>query len=274
MNAACMGCNSSPFASPSIVVISSPSWATASVRHELMRRPFTSTVQAPHCPRSQPFFVPVRPMYSRSASSSVTRASRSRTYGLALTFRVSRCTPAPAVARSADSRSGVCAPEWGIAPKAAAAAALCMKRRLDSSIRRPQQATRPPLELAAALLHETGLARHREHAPVLVPDFGTELFRRSVIGGDAERLRFRGDVRRFDRALERRHENGSDLGRHAGGREERCPYAEQRLRIAQVGQCGNAGKIHPLTRDEKPVHRATGEMPRHGAEREDDALDM
>ena len=40
----------------------------------LMRRPSTSTVHAPHCPRSQPFFVPVA-AYSRSASSSVTRGS-------------------------------------------------------------------------------------------------------------------------------------------------------------------------------------------------------
>ena len=40
-----------------------------------MRRPSTSTVQAPHWPRSQPFLVPVRPRRSRSASSSVTRGS-------------------------------------------------------------------------------------------------------------------------------------------------------------------------------------------------------
>ena len=46
--------------SPSMVVISSPSCITASVRQELMRRPSTSTVQAPHWPWSQPFLVPVR----------------------------------------------------------------------------------------------------------------------------------------------------------------------------------------------------------------------
>jgi hypothetical protein len=39
------------------------------------RLPSTSTVQAPHAPWSQPFFVPVSPSRSRSASSSVTRAS-------------------------------------------------------------------------------------------------------------------------------------------------------------------------------------------------------
>ena len=32
----------------------------ASVRQELMRRPLTSTVHAPHWPWSQPFLVPVR----------------------------------------------------------------------------------------------------------------------------------------------------------------------------------------------------------------------
>ena len=42
---------------PSIVVISAPSFMTASVRQELMRLPSTSTVQAPHWPWSQPFLV-------------------------------------------------------------------------------------------------------------------------------------------------------------------------------------------------------------------------
>ena len=39
-------------------------------------RPSTNTVQAPHWPRSQPFFVPVSPAYSRRASSRVTRGSQ------------------------------------------------------------------------------------------------------------------------------------------------------------------------------------------------------
>lgn len=47
----------------------------ASVRQERMRVPSTWTVHAPHCPWSQPFFVPVRPMRSRSASSYVVRES-------------------------------------------------------------------------------------------------------------------------------------------------------------------------------------------------------
>ena len=63
-------------ASPSIVVISAPSCMTASVRQELMRRPSTSTVQAPHWPWSQPFLVPVRPdaRAGRRAGSSRARA--------------------------------------------------------------------------------------------------------------------------------------------------------------------------------------------------------
>ena len=58
-----------------MVTMLSPSCATASDRQELMRTPFTSTVQAPHWPWSQPFLVPVRPRWSRSASSSVVRGS-------------------------------------------------------------------------------------------------------------------------------------------------------------------------------------------------------
>src|SRR5882757_7324605 len=50
----------------------------ASVRHELIRRPSTSTVQAPHCPWSQPFLVPVRSRRSRSASSKVVHGATMR----------------------------------------------------------------------------------------------------------------------------------------------------------------------------------------------------
>ena len=54
-----------------MVVMLSPSCITASVRQELIRRPSTITVHAPHWPWSQPFLVPVRCRCSRSASSSV-----------------------------------------------------------------------------------------------------------------------------------------------------------------------------------------------------------
>ena len=43
-----------------MVVTSAPSFITARVRHELIGRPSTRTVQAPHWPWSQPFLVPVR----------------------------------------------------------------------------------------------------------------------------------------------------------------------------------------------------------------------
>src|SRR5690349_19646876 len=42
---------------------------------ERTRRPPTWTVHAPHSPRSQAFFVPVKPSSSRNASSSVVRGS-------------------------------------------------------------------------------------------------------------------------------------------------------------------------------------------------------
>src|ERR1700733_3792403 len=60
-----------------MVRTSAPSWLMANARHELMRRPSTMTVQAPHCPRSQPFLVPVSCRRSRRRSSSVTRGSSS-----------------------------------------------------------------------------------------------------------------------------------------------------------------------------------------------------
>jgi PAS domain-containing protein len=48
--ACCNGCRTSSVARPSIVITSAPSFMTASVRHELMRRPSISTVQAPRWP--------------------------------------------------------------------------------------------------------------------------------------------------------------------------------------------------------------------------------
>src|SRR6476469_6403400 len=60
-----------------MVVTLQPSFITASVRHELMRRPSTSTVQAPHWPWSQPFLVPVRSRWSRRASSRLVHGATS-----------------------------------------------------------------------------------------------------------------------------------------------------------------------------------------------------
>src|SRR5947209_17501314 len=75
MNACCNGCSTPSFARPSIVVTSAPSFITASVMQELMRRPSTSTVQAPHWPWSQPFLVPVSSSRSRNRSSSVVQGA-------------------------------------------------------------------------------------------------------------------------------------------------------------------------------------------------------
>ena len=75
MNAACSGCSCSPRARPSMVVISRPSTRAASERHDFTRLPSIRTVQAPHWPRPQPFFEPVRCKCSRNASRSVVRGS-------------------------------------------------------------------------------------------------------------------------------------------------------------------------------------------------------
>jgi hypothetical protein len=61
-----------------------PSWLSANAMQELTRRPSTRTVQAPHCPRSHPFFVPVKLSRSRKRSSNVMRGSVSS---------ISRCSP-------------------------------------------------------------------------------------------------------------------------------------------------------------------------------------
>src|ERR1051326_2844624 len=49
-NAAWSGWSAPPVESPSMVVMDSPSCATARLKHELMRRPLDRTVQAPHWP--------------------------------------------------------------------------------------------------------------------------------------------------------------------------------------------------------------------------------
>ncbi len=59
-----------------MVVMRLPSCMAARVMQDNTRRPSMWTVQAPHSPRSHPFFVPVNPTPSRNASSSVVRGSR------------------------------------------------------------------------------------------------------------------------------------------------------------------------------------------------------
>src|ERR687891_1595150 len=46
----------------------------------MIRSPSTRTVHAPHAPWLHPFFDPVRPRYSRRASSNETRGSMCRSY--------------------------------------------------------------------------------------------------------------------------------------------------------------------------------------------------
>ena len=77
-----------------MVVISSPSCIKARLRHEFTRLPFTCTVHAPHCPWSQPFFVPVRATVSRRQSSSVVRGSMRSWWSLPLMRSVTGTAPA------------------------------------------------------------------------------------------------------------------------------------------------------------------------------------
>ncbi len=61
LNAAWMGCSSPLALSPSTVVIERPSAWTASIVHDLMGVPSSSTVHAPQLVVSHPMWVPVRP---------------------------------------------------------------------------------------------------------------------------------------------------------------------------------------------------------------------
>src|SRR5215510_10686456 len=69
------GCRFPSGASPAAVTISAPWCATARARQLFARRPSSRTVQAPHCPWSQPFLGLVIPRRSRRASSTVVRES-------------------------------------------------------------------------------------------------------------------------------------------------------------------------------------------------------
>src|SRR3954451_24820319 len=60
-----------------------------------MRRPSTSTVHAPHCPWSQPFFDPVSPRCSRSRSSSEVRVSTGSDCASPLTWRLTAWSSMP-----------------------------------------------------------------------------------------------------------------------------------------------------------------------------------
>src|SRR5581483_2369727 len=70
---------------PSIVVIFEPSTACASVMHDSVGTPSTSTVHAPQWPSPHATFVPVSDSSSRSASASVVPTSQWRSYAWPLT---------------------------------------------------------------------------------------------------------------------------------------------------------------------------------------------
>src|SRR3954465_8401085 len=77
--ASCTGCSICPpcpssVASPPTLCSWCPSAWPASIRHERIGRPSTSTVHAPHTPCSQPTCVPVSPRSWRSTSDSSRRA--------------------------------------------------------------------------------------------------------------------------------------------------------------------------------------------------------
>ena len=87
MNAFCSGCIAPSDASPSMVVTSWPSAATASTRHDLTASPSRSTVQVPQSPKSQPLLVPVSPRCSRNRSRRVTLGRTATLWASPLTVR-------------------------------------------------------------------------------------------------------------------------------------------------------------------------------------------
>src|SRR6516165_9473461 len=80
-NFCCTGCNFSPSAMPSTVVILRPSASAPSIRHEQTMWPSTMTVQAPQSPELQPSLLPVRLSSSRSTSSNVCCGSQRNSMG-------------------------------------------------------------------------------------------------------------------------------------------------------------------------------------------------
>ena len=82
-----MGCILPPLASPSMVVMDLFPQVAASVRQESCLFPSIITVQAPHCPWSQPFLDPVSDSRSRRASNRVTLESTVRVFIISFTRR-------------------------------------------------------------------------------------------------------------------------------------------------------------------------------------------
>src|SRR3954465_7267146 len=166
MNACWIGCRWSPSASPSIVVISAPSWATASARQLLIRRPSAISVHAPHWPRSQPFFVPVSPSRSRRASSRVVRTSTVSRRPAPFTRRVTAAslTPTELPPRPVSKRERLL-----LAPRRAAGfvdrgvAPEPVVRRLGKAEREPRPARSPGQPAERRSQHLAALALLERH---------------------------------------------------------------------------------------------------------------
>src|SRR2546423_3305874 len=115
-----------------MVVIFFPSCIMARVMQDKILFPSACTVQAPHCPQSQPFFVPVKCNCSLRRSSKLTRGSTVREYCLPL---ISNCkeTCSKNLAAFSSSRESAAFTKTGLATASVAIQEDCFKNlRLDS----------------------------------------------------------------------------------------------------------------------------------------------
>src|SRR2546428_2654614 len=83
-----------------MVVIFLPTARVACRKQDLTATPSISTVQAPHWPLPQPYFVPVRPIESRSTHNSGVSGSASTEYWTPLTRRVNAISEPPLSVRN------------------------------------------------------------------------------------------------------------------------------------------------------------------------------
>src|SRR4030088_495839 len=90
-----MGCSSSPFAMPSMVVTFEPAAWPASTVQDFTARPSIWTTQAPHWLVSQPTWVPVRFRWSRRRLTRSVRSSTSAETALPLTVNLTVDTLRP-----------------------------------------------------------------------------------------------------------------------------------------------------------------------------------
>src|SRR5580704_2673462 len=142
-----------------MVVILSSWCMTASVKHELMRCPFTNTVQAPHWPWSQPFLLPVRCRCSRKASSSVVRVSSSNSQALPFTSKATFDKTAGSASFPMVSAARACASLAMGDTRAAATAAVpaCRNlRRVSANSSLPSMGCSPDDVFFIGLFASTG----------------------------------------------------------------------------------------------------------------------